>query len=131
MSIPSMPSVCSVWRLAAGTRTQIAAGVACRLVPVHWGGRPRFSGTPFTWTHWVDLPADQDVRGGCRLTQPLSATYTYSTSLADCIKISSAAPRCFYMAMWVERRYLDTPDEYTRAYVTWDDVNTLMSSPCP
>jgi hypothetical protein len=122
---PPMPSVCSVRgpldpvTLAPGA--VVLDNIPCRLVPtsrlaVYPGSV--FFGVPIT--HWADLPPSVSVGDG-RTVVVSGGDINSSSPVWDLSNMSVLEiPRVsniFYLVVWNEIRYRDTPQVFKRAYL--------------
>lgn len=115
--MPIFPSTCDLYRPfddASPTQT----GIECRLVPDLFRGQ-RGTGNLW-WTHYVEVPAETDIRDGCTRTKG-DPTIAYSDG--DEIRIGTTR----YAVVWVEPHDRDGPMAFKRVYVlrhevTWPDV---------
>jgi len=122
MPIPAMPSTCKIYR-NLGSPDLVAEDVPCRVVPVTWGGRQRdevIAGVAFT--HTVDLPTTTIIQGGLARSGASTTRYAFNDAMAYLIVVDGQYPFDRYMVVTVERRWMDLPDEYIRAYV--QQINT-------
>lgn len=105
-------TTCDVYRpFGAGAPT--ITGIPCRLVPnMNQNNR---GGGGLTWTHYVDLPFDGDVRDGCT-----RAAVSPDVFYADGDEVRIGTVR--YVVVWVELHNRGGTTPFRRAYLTRDTV---------
>src|ERR1043166_9138944 len=97
------------------------ADIPCRLVPDLAAGIR--AGGVFSWTHYLDLPADADIQDGCTRDEK-SQDLTFNAG--DEVRVP-AGGSTRYVVVWVEQHNRCGPTEFRRAYllrheVIWPDV---------
>lgn len=108
---------CDVYR-PFGDATPTETGIPCRLVPALQQDVRGAGG--LTWTHYIELPADADVRdGGTRTLGNPDVMY------ADGDEVRIGTVR--YVVVWVELHNRGGAMPFRRAYlsrdtVTWPDL---------
>lgn len=133
MSIPDMPSTCQLWRPAV-LPVLVNGNIACRVVPdLRVIGGPVAATAYSSISHWVDLPAGTYLQSGYKMvfSSPSSIVYTWDWRDADLIVVCSLpAGQRFFLVLGVETRYLDTADEYVRAWCHWVQSVPGFVDPC-
>ena len=89
----------------------IATGIECRLVPDFVRGQ---TATGVRWTHYLDLPADTDIRDGCTRSEG-SPDITFADG--DEVRVPSGSDTRF-VVVWVEQHNLGGPMSFCRAFLT-------------
>jgi len=129
-----MPTFCDVWRPAL-TPVRAYADLACRVVPdLRVIGGPVSAVAYASISHWVDLPASTYVVPGYSnsYSGPTSITYVWDWRTADFIAVPSLpSGQRFFLVLGVETRYLDTPEEYVRAWCHWVQSVPGFADPYP
>lgn len=131
---PVFPSICQIYQgWPPGGKT--GTNIPCRLVPMTWlwHGRP-YVGAVNSPTHWIDLECGHTNLPGA-LRQSLDDDprgYVFDGSLAEVFGFCECNSPCYYVSLFKETRYLDTPDEYVRVYVmkVVDEAWGLEDPPC-
>jgi len=120
VSIPDMPSQAYIW--APLTAPVLVSGpIDCRLVPMTWlwHGRPHVGGF-VGQTHWMDYDISlTSITGGLRF--PTSGSllgYVLVEDQTPVIAICTASENPeYFLALFSEVRYADTPNAYHRTYL--------------
>jgi len=132
MSIPEMPSLCDIWRPASAP-VRAYADLACRVVPcLRVIGGPVSAVAYSSATHWIDLPASTYVSPGYSqvYSSSTSIVYVWDWHTADFVAIPVLPPgQRFFLALGVETRYLDTPNEYVRVWAHWVQAVSGFADP--
>jgi len=114
-------TTCDIYRpFGAGSPT--TTGVPCRLTPVLIQGNRGVGG--LSWTHYLDLPADADVRDGCTRNEA-SPDVVYADG--DELRVPGGSSTTRYAVVWVETHNRGGPNPFRRAYLarheaSWPDV---------
>jgi len=105
---------CDIIRPFSGSL--VVSEIPCRLVPDFANGQSATNG--LSWTDYIDLPADTDIRDGCTRSER-SATITYEDG--DEVRIPSGS-NIRYVVVWIEMQNLGGPMSFTRAYLIRHDA---------
>lgn len=114
-----LPDLMDLYR-PFGASSPIDTGIPCRIVPNERYGRGEAVGTTYlTWSHWVDLESNYDIRDGC--SRAAGTNYiTYADG--DQVEATLEGKTWRFVVVWVEKRYTNTDRNYTRAYLVRDRV---------
>jgi hypothetical protein len=120
---PSMwTSTCDVYR-PFGAASPTTSGIVCRLVPDMANGQQPGG---LSWTHYVDLPADVDVRDGCGRSLG-SLTINYADG--DELRIPGGSDGARFVVVWVEHHNQGTSAAFNRAFLTRHEVAPSEATP--
>ena len=111
------PSTCDIYRPFDG-RDAAATGIPCRLIPAL--NVDPHDARNLTWTHYIDVPADTDVRDGCTRA---AGDSNIAFNDGDEVRVGSTR----YVVVWVEPHDRDGLMAFRRAYllrheVAWPDL---------
>lgn len=115
-----LPDVCDIYR-PFGAALPTHSDVPCRIVPNGAVGRGATAGSTYpSWTHWVDLDPDYDIRDGCSRA---AGTNFIAYADGDEVRAELAGRLYRFVVVWVEDRFTGTDNNYTRAYMRRDTVD--------
>ncbi len=113
MTTPLWTMNCDIYR-PFGDSTPTVSGVACRLVPDFARGQ---MSSALTWTHYLDLLGDVDVRDECTRSEG-STAITFADG--DEVRVPSGSD-VRYVVVWVESHNVDGPGAFRRVFLVRHD----------
>jgi len=112
---PDMPSFATVIR-PFGSGIVVITDQNCRVVPNFRKGMIQASGLePLRWSHWIDFPTGPRPQDA--LVRPAGLNeYTYNDGDEVRVTDGDEGITQIFVVVYVEFRYIDTPQAYFRAY---------------